>query len=324
MARGSKARHWCFTLNNYTPEELPKLGEGIDYLVYGKEICPKSKTPHLQGYIVFTNRKYMSAVKKLMPRAHLEVKAKNSTVEQASEYCKKDGDFVECGERPKEKNEAGGTANKERFDAAYALALVGEFDKIPKDILIRYYHALKRIYQDNMERAVSLDDVCGTWYYGDPGTGKSMKARALSDSWYDKSCNKWWDGYRGEDIIVIDDFDMAHKCLGHHLKRWGDKYSFPAEIKGTTVQIRPKRIVVTSNYMISTIFGEDPVLVEALKRRYEEVEFVKDPMDEEVDLNPVPNWKYPIQGCIDLRRPMDLSYLTNSLYVKDSDLINPL
>jgi len=43
-----------------------------------------------------------------------------------------------------------------------------------------------------------------------------------------------------------------------HLKVWGDHYPFTAEGKGYTLdKIRPKRIIVTSNYRISDIY-EDP------------------------------------------------------------------
>ena len=30
---------------------------------------------------------------------------------------------------------------------------------------------------------------------------------------YVKSLNKWWDGYSGEDVVIIDDFGPNQECL---------------------------------------------------------------------------------------------------------------
>lgn len=84
------SKHWCFTLNNYTVEEenyLRDEGANVEYLIFGKEIGDNG-TPHLQGYVVFINRKRMTAVKKWLKRAHWEIK-RGSPLE-ASNYCRKE------------------------------------------------------------------------------------------------------------------------------------------------------------------------------------------------------------------------------------------
>lgn len=52
------------------------------------------------------------------------------------------------------------------------------------------------------------------------------------------------------------------------MKLWGDRYSFLAETKGGAINIRPKKIVITSNYKIEDLF-EDTVLAAAIRRRFE-------------------------------------------------------
>lgn len=70
---------------------------------------------------------------------------------------------------------------------------------------------------------------------------------------------------------MLDDFSKEHKCLGSHLKNWADHYPFIGESKGGSSSIRPKRIIVTSNYHPSDIF-EDDVTVQAIERRFK-IEF---------------------------------------------------
>lgn len=97
----SQSKYWCATLNNYDEEDfvyLTLIGEkklhGMTYCIVGREVGQHG-TPHLQCYFEFDKKKRFSTVKKLCERFHLE--ARKGTSEEASEYCKKDGDFVEFG-----------------------------------------------------------------------------------------------------------------------------------------------------------------------------------------------------------------------------------
>jgi len=46
---------WIWTLLNYRPEEVLYLTEYADvqFIYFGYEICPTTKTPHLQGFVQF-------------------------------------------------------------------------------------------------------------------------------------------------------------------------------------------------------------------------------------------------------------------------------
>lgn len=66
-----------------------------------------------------------------------------------------------------------------------------------------------------------------------------------------KSQSKWWDGFKGEDTVVIDDMDFnGGQTLGHYLKIWADKWACNGETKGGTISLNHKRLIVTSNYSI--------------------------------------------------------------------------
>jgi len=128
------------------------------------------------------------------------------------------------------------------------------------------------LYKSTTAKVADLDELDNEWVFGDPGVGKSRYARGLGE-YFPKSCNKWWDGYSGQDLVIIDDFGLEHKCLGHHIKIWADRYAIKAEVKNGVVAIRPKRIIVTSNYTPSEIWKGDDQMVMAVNRRFNVINF---------------------------------------------------
>lgn len=92
-----EVKRYCFTLNNYSDDELNKIiktavSASILYII-GKEVG-ESGTPHLQGYINLPVKKSWSAVRKLFdnPRIHFE-NCKGSEAQNVK-YCTKDGNWI--------------------------------------------------------------------------------------------------------------------------------------------------------------------------------------------------------------------------------------
>jgi len=256
------ARNFTFTINNY---EDTQLVDNIDckYIIYGKE-KGESGTPHLQGVVVFHDKIRETAVRKKIPGAHIEI-AKILTA--AIEYCKKEGDWTERGDRPCTPVEKG-AIEKRKWGEIRVACEEGRFEDLPDDI--RYKNLrLNKMHRCEALRSRELQDTDAQmlWYYGDAGTGKSRKAREENPNAYLKMCNKWWDGYTDQDVVIIEDFDEAHSVLCHHLKIWGDRYPFLAEVKGDAINIRPKLIIVTSNYHPRDIWVKDRD-VEPILRRF--------------------------------------------------------
>lgn len=258
-----RARGYVYTLNNYTEEEVTAL-KAIDctYHILGYEVGEKG-TPHIQGFVYFKNKKAFNAIKQEIPRAHIE--KQRGTCKQAIEYSKKCGSYVELGVAPMSQKEKG-DCNKRRFEEAFECAKNGNLDDIPKDILTRYYSTYKRIKEDYSVTPETIPYLENEWYYGPSGTGKSRKAREENPGAYIKNTNKWWDRYENEEVVIIEEFSPCHEVLASHLKIWGDHYPFQGEIKGGSKLIRPKKIIVTSNYHPSEIFTRENDLEPVLRR----------------------------------------------------------
>lgn len=249
-------------MNNYPDTELV---DGIDcrYVVYGKEVG-ESGTPHLQGAISFKAAKTLSAAIKALPGCHVEVA---KSMEHAVAYCKKDGLVTERGKPMKSKKEQG-EEEQDRWKDMRSAAEEGRFSDIPEKVQflqpkLLTYHREKFL----KSRALKDTEAQHLWYYGDSGTGKSKKARTDHPEAYLKTCNKWWDGYLDHPTVIIEDFDSEHEKLCHHLKIWGDRYPFPAEMKGSIAKIRPELIIVTSNYHPRDIWTKHQDL-EPIMRRF--------------------------------------------------------
>jgi len=247
---------------------------GVSYGVCGEEVGAEG-TVHLQGYVRFETQRTFGAVSTFLPRAHLEVA--NGTPQQNYNYCTKDGNIVwQEGEFPSN----GGADEKKRWADAKRYAMAGDFDLIDPQIFFCHYSTMKRIYKDYQAKPADALDLTGEWYYGASGAGKSRAARENFPGAYLKMCNKWWDGYQGEEYVIIDDFDKSHGVLAHHLKIWADRYSFMAEMKGEALQIRPLKIIITSQYRPDQIW-EDEETLEAIGRRFRMTRYaVMNAMDE--------------------------------------------
>lgn len=103
-------------------------------------------------------------------------------------------------------------------------------------------------YQSVGKRAEPLADVCGIWIHGPAGSGKSRATDAKWPESFKKDNSKWWDGYAGQSVVVLDDWDTSWKEHTSMLKWLADYKPFPIQFKGFKGKdIRPKWAVVTSN-----------------------------------------------------------------------------
>lgn len=267
----SQGKFWCFTLNNYNEDNLRSLdallADGkISYLVYGKE-KGKEGTPHLQGYVEFPARLRFNSVTNALPRGcHIERRA--GTAVQASDYCKKDGDFVEHGElsrvRPGQRNDI--------LDAKRILDEGGSLKDCAEEAFGTYLRYSRSLTQYRQFKIPDRDWIVNVQiFWGDPGTGKTKSVYDKEETIYSHPGGAWFDGYDGQEAVLFDDFTGSCFRLQYLLKLL-DRYPMQVPVKGGFVKWSPRRIYITSNLEPDDWYpNAREIHRTALRRRFTEV-----------------------------------------------------
>lgn len=301
-------RGYIFTHFNYTAEiEYALQRCGADYGCYGREQCPTTGRPHLQGYLFWRNKKKGSVLIKTFPGASWRVA--RADADDNYTYCSKSGDVVEWGDKPMnslEKGAAGKKCSKERWRQLQSLAEAGDFKTIRAEFPDVWWNQKAKVmehYMDFKSENVPLvrdGAMPGVWIVGPAGAGKSSSARDMAFEHfgeadpYVKPCNNiWWTKYKYQDTVILDDFDPTCKELSHEFKTWIDRYATLVRVHHGMIRINPVNFVVTSQYEIKDCF-EDPEVIAAMERRFptvirmtkqdgDEIRIEKERMYEELD-----------------------------------------
>lgn len=127
------------------------------------------------------------------------------------------------------------------------LAKKREWESIDPGVYIRNYSSLKKIGTE-YAIAQSRPNIEVHVHWGITGSGKSHHIFNLlkDDHYYIKDAEtKWFDGYRGETIGVIDEFRGTPNIA--KMLRWWDKWPCNVEVKGGQVPLCIDKWYVMSN-----------------------------------------------------------------------------
>lgn len=272
-----QAVHWILTIphHGFTPYLPDSCAYIVGQLERGESQLDPVHAPcadgegylHWQFCVSFKRKTRLGGVRSIFGPWHAEP----TRSEAAFSYVGKDatrveGTQFELGHR---KLSRGSDKN---WEAIRDAARSGQLDTVPADVYIRNYQSLKRIASDNMQPIAIVREVFVFW--GPTGTGKSRRAwdEATLAAYPKDPRTKFWDGYRGQEHVVMDEFrgdiDIAH------LLRWFDRYPVIVEVKGSSVVFAAQKIWITSNIPPERWFPMvDPLTLEALLRRLNITEF---------------------------------------------------
>ena len=240
-----QGKRWCFT--NYDLTCDPEL-KNATYVYWQLEECPTTHRQHHQGFVVFpTNQRY-KAVQKWLGNPSLHVERMVGSIEQNEEYCGKTKTRVlgpwTLGERPT-------TRQGQRTDLQEVATMVSSgrslreiaeahpvtFVKFHRGISsLQYTLSLKREMRPLME--VEL-------HWGATRTGKTRQAWERYPELYPWGGQWWFDGYQGEQTILLDDFYGGIKLSD--LLKVLEHYPLQVPVKGGYVAARWVRVIITSN-----------------------------------------------------------------------------
>jgi len=268
--------NWVFTINN--PEQVPLLLTDehkafLKYILYQEEFVT---TRHLQGYLETRKQTRISALKKLFPTAHFE--KRRGTRKQAVEYCTKEESRV-SGPYFWHKDElsfevfisALSKTNSNLTTLSLIKAMLDE-GRSDQDIAdehfntwVRHHRAFREYRLLKTKPRSSFDELIVV--IGPSGTGKSRFAMDTYPNAYWKQRSNWWDGYQGQETIILDEF---YGWIPYDLLlRLCDRYPLLLESKGGQIQCGATRIVITSNLVPSSWYKN--VYQPSLRRRISKI-----------------------------------------------------
>jgi len=287
-----KGRKWCFTafkMNIDWKEIYEDFNDIIRYIIVQKERCPKSKKLHWQGYIQMVNQCRPRKLKLIFNYMGTHLELARGSAKDNKAYCSKirtsTGEIHEYGKA---------ITQGFRSDIESVRKILrdgGEMLDVAENHfnLFVKYHAGFQKYKEmidfkNRKAQRQVEVVIKT---GKTGTGKTLGTLAEygSDNVYIASISQnkeWWDGYNGERVILIDDYNNDVKINRLLVLLNGVKCRLA--IKGGFTWANWTTVVITTNLRMSQIHSQAKLAhQDALSRRITKVVNTWPPSDETDD-----------------------------------------
>lgn len=269
-----QARYWICTRPYCEHVGRPSIKPGVEYIKGQLEEGEETGYLHWQ-FIIYCKTKVSRPKIKEWFGADCHCEPTRSAA--AEDYVWKDRTAVD-GTRWSEGQIPFNRTRKRDWELeVWEKATRGELLSIDADIRVRCYKTLRQIELDYLEP--TEHQVTTYVYWGKTGLGKSRRAKIeAGKDYYPKGpTNIWWNGYRGQSNVIIDEFRGRIGC--EHLLTWCNPWRLKTiiEPKGTGRALEATSIWITSNLDPREWYPDlDEDTKEALLRRFKIVHFLNE------------------------------------------------
>lgn len=278
----SQARDWCFTVNNPKLSEIEmynyiKAMHNVKYCTFVREKGGGTQnnpngTEHHQGYIEFTIPMRFSKVKDLFSETTIGVNAHIEPREYSRKTCinyiRKTGNHLnkKCTQIS-DIYEVGEFSIQGKRNDIYDMYLMKKEGFTDLEITVNYPQYARHskyitdlVYQEKTRRyKTQYRDMSVFYIYGPTRTGKTRYVynkygyeNVYTAEGYDP--NKMFDGYNGEDVLLLDEF-RSGLFLGT-LLRYIDGHPIKATCRYQNKQLCYTKVYIVSNWALEEQYPE--------------------------------------------------------------------
>lgn len=232
------------------------------------------------GYVEFEKAVRLATVREFLPDAHWEI-ARGSK-EQNIDYCTKDDTRVDGPFFSSEEWRAAGGGQGHRSDLQRAISTLKETRSLTRvaeehpEAIIRYgrnFQFLQQLLQGPRQegpvRVVFLQTPTG--FTKTSTSQRFLAARCGGHEgyyiWSAKHDKGWWDGYEGQDWVLIDELAPKTLELGE-LLRILQELPYRVPVHGGSINMRAHNFIITTNATVTNLFlGKPAASIAAFERR---------------------------------------------------------
>lgn len=290
----NRSKGVCWVYTHFEHDNCQNFPKNVGFLVtqrqnysiigggYQLERCPSTQRVHAQGWFCLDREiQFMTLKGHFCPK--IRFGKMHGSVQDSITYCSKEesreSPYVGFGNQacvnPHMRNKPG--ARNDLLAVQEALRLGAGLKRIAEDYFSTYCK-----YSNGITKAARLmlperQNLVRQFvvYYGEPGAGKSWKARDLigDASYYQPEQNNSgilsFESYDGQKWILLEDFDpkSLSVCV---LKRITDRYHCILPGRGSSPPGLHDGVIITTNYPPTSWYPEAPLDYTALERRMTE------------------------------------------------------